>query len=101
MTIRKYINLDNLSTFLSGLRTTFAALVHTHTMSDITDFAVDDTLSPTSTNPVQNKVISEALEQAQNNALPIVTSSDNSKFLRVVDGVWAAVAVSNAEEASF
>lgn len=33
--------------------------------------------------------------------VPSVTTSDNGKFLRVVDGAWAAVAVPNAEEASF
>lgn len=30
-----------------------------------------------------------------------VTASDNGKFMRVVDGKWAAVTVPNAEEASF
>ena len=30
-----------------------------------------------------------------------VTSADNGKFLRVVDGKWAAATVLNAEEASF
>lgn len=33
--------------------------------------------------------------------MPEVTSEDNGKFLRVVDGAWAAVSVPNAEEASF
>lgn len=33
--------------------------------------------------------------------LPAVTANDNGKFLRVVDGAWAAVAVDSAEEASF
>ena len=32
---------------------------------------------------------------------PAVTTDDNGKFLRVVDGAWAAEAVPNAEEASF
>ena len=31
---------------------------------------------------------------------PDVTSEDNGKFLRVVDGVWAAAIVQNAEEVS-
>lgn len=34
-------------------------------------------------------------------AVPTVTTSDNGKFLRVVDGAWAAVTVANAEEVSF
>lgn len=33
--------------------------------------------------------------------LPTVSSSDNGKFLRVVDGTWSASSISNAEEASF
>ena len=38
-----------------------APSVHKHNLSDITDYAVDDVLSSTSTNPVQNKVVNEAL----------------------------------------
>ena len=33
--------------------------------------------------------------------VPSVTTADDGKFLRVVSGVWAAVTVPNAEEASF
>lgn len=33
--------------------------------------------------------------------LPPVTAADNGKILMVVDGVWQAVALPNAEEASF
>lgn len=54
---KKYISLSKLSAFLDNLKNTFATLVHKHTLSDITDYAVDTSLSPTSTNPVQNKVI--------------------------------------------
>lgn len=35
------------------------------------------------------------------NSLPDVTTADNGKFLRVVEGQWAASTVPNAEEASF
>lgn len=34
-------------------------------------------------------------------SMPVVNSNDNGKFLRVVDGKWAAEAVPYAEEASF
>lgn len=33
--------------------------------------------------------------------IPAVSDSDNGKFLRVVSGVWTAVAIPSAEEASF
>lgn len=70
---------------------------------------VDDALSETSTNPVQNKVVTEYLFAAMNilqeqvfpNLAPAVTADDNGKFLRVVDGVWSAVTVADAEEVSF
>lgn len=40
-------------------------------------------------------------ENGSGGGLPDVTAADNGKFLRVVDGEWAAATVSNAEEASF
>lgn len=46
---------------------------HTHTVSEITDLTV----------------------------LPQVTATDNGKILRVVDGIWAAATLANAEEATF
>ena len=33
--------------------------------------------------------------------LPVVTASDNGKFLRVVNGAWAAVEIANANGGSF
>lgn len=57
MAQKKYASLSTLNTFLDNLKDTFAALSHKHTMSDLTDYKVDTALSPTSTNPVQNKVV--------------------------------------------
>lgn len=48
---------------------------HTHSVSQIVDFPPKE--------------------------LPIVTDSDNGKFLRVVAGQWSAQAIPNAEEVSF
>lgn len=62
MATKKYVSLSKLSVFLGNLKNTFAALSHKHTMSDISDYAVDNALSPTSTNPVQNKVIDAEFE---------------------------------------
>ena len=36
-----------------------------------------------------------------NTKVPSVTTSDNGKFMRVVDGAWAAVALANAEDGGF
>ena len=42
-----------------------------------------------------------AIAQDMPTSMPEVTTSDNGKFLRVVNGTWAASTVPNAEEASF
>lgn len=57
MSQKKYVSLSKLGTFLENLTTKFAGLVHTHKLSEITDYTVDSALSSTSVNPVQNKVI--------------------------------------------
>lgn len=57
MAQKKYISLSKLSTFLDHLKETFAIVSHKHTLNDITDLSIDSALSPTSTNPVQNKVL--------------------------------------------
>lgn len=70
---------------------------------------VDDTLSISSTNPVQNKVITQGIFQAMEmlerdvfpKLLPAVTAEDNGKFLRVSAGAWAAVAMASAEGVGF
>lgn len=43
--------------------------------------------------------INNILESLQK--LPIITSDDNGKFLRVIDGSWSAATIPNAEEGSF
>lgn len=52
--------------------------------------------------------IDQAVSDVQNNKaawsakeLPTVTASDNGKFLRVVNGAWAAVEIANANGGSF
>lgn len=75
---KNFISLSKLSCFLDNCKKIFADIIHTHTTSDITDFPlipkklsdlendldissvnVDATLDLNSTNPVQNKVITE------------------------------------------
>ena len=49
----------------------------------------------------ENLVTSGGVYNAINSAQVAVTSNDNGKFMRVVNGVWAAVAVPNAEDGEF
>lgn len=69
MAQKKYVSLSKLSTFLDNLKNKFAVISHKHTMSDITDYKVDNALSSTSSNPVENKVLDaefEAISTAMN-----------------------------------
>lgn len=50
---------------------------------------VDSALSSTSTNPVQNKIVNNAISAIRQ--LPVVTTADNGKVLMVVNGAWAVV----------
>jgi hypothetical protein len=63
MAEKKYISLSKLSTFLDNLKEIFSPLVHTHKISDLTDYIVDSELSSASTNPVQNSVINAELDE--------------------------------------
>lgn len=56
-TQNKYVSPSRLSLFLDNLKSIFSPLVHTHKISDISDYVVDDALSSTSNNPVANKAI--------------------------------------------
>ena len=57
MSQKKYVSLSKLGTFLDNLTTKFATLIHSHTISDITDYTVDSELSTTSTNPIANNTV--------------------------------------------
>lgn len=59
---KKYISLTRLSEFLDKIKEKYAQIGHKHTVSDITDYAVDAELSSTSNNPVANKVIDAEFE---------------------------------------
>lgn len=86
---KKYVSLSKLSTFLDNLKNTFAALSHTHKLSDLTDYVVDSALSSTSTNPVQNAVLDaefEAISGAMNALdLAIDGKADSSHTHEIAD----------------
>lgn len=87
MAQKKYVSLSKLSTFLDNLKDTFSALSHKHTITDITDYTVDNALSSSSTNPVQNKILDaefdaiasamNTLEQGINNVKSVQVTGDN------------------------
>ena len=60
---RKYADLNSLQQFLLKLKDMFSFKEHKHTLEDITDYVVDNELSETSENPVQNKVVKLALDE--------------------------------------
>lgn len=66
-------------------------------------YQCDPTPIKGSTNAVQSGGVYDALEEVKNtiDVLPAATSNDEGKFLRVVNGAWAAAAVPNAEEVAF
>lgn len=59
---KKYLGKDGLLALIDSIKTGFAKLVHTHTLSEITDYTVDNSLKSDSTNPVQNKVVKSAID---------------------------------------
>ena len=59
------------------------------------------TTIPTKTSQLDNDSGYITADDLPADELPSVTESDNGKVLRVVDGVWAAVAIPNAEGVGF
>lgn len=65
---------------------------------------ISEAVSAYSDNPVSSKAVYEALQNIDLSSKQdkvSVTTSDNGKFMRVVNGAWAAVAVPNAEDGEF
>lgn len=60
---------------------------------------VDSSVQSGSNNAVSSNAVYNALNDKQDKIA--VTTSDNGKFMRVVDGVWAAITVPNAEDGEF
>lgn len=66
MSQRKFADDNTISRLVYNIKNFFAPLSHSHTKSEITDFTVDEQLSSTSANPVQNKVINSVIEDLRN-----------------------------------
>lgn len=62
--------------------------------------SIPDCVVISDTEPVDSDVWIDTSEDG-GLALPEVTTADNGKFLRVVDGEWAVASVASAEGASF
>lgn len=54
---KKYLGESGLSALIDLIKARFSKLIHSHTLEDITDYELDDSLSTESTNPVQNKIV--------------------------------------------
>lgn len=55
----------------------------------------DCVLTPADKQEIANLISASA------QVLPPVTSADNGKFLKVINGAWGAVALNNAEEVTY
>ena len=79
MAKKNYVSLENLKDFLESLKGAFAKSDHSH--------EIDDALSTTSTNPVQNKVLNaefeaiatsfDVIEDAIDNKIQIIRLDEN------------------------
>lgn len=62
MSQKKYLSLTGLSNFLDKINAIYSKIGHKHTISDITDYKIDTSLSPTSNNPIANKAVNDEFE---------------------------------------
>ena len=86
MAQKEYLDLSGVSRFLYNIKNLFANISHTHTKSEITDLIIDSSLSSSSTNPVQNKVINSALSDHANNTNIHFTAAERTKLSSVEEG---------------
>lgn len=84
--IKKFADLGTLQAFLDGCKTLFASIVHKHVLSDISDYTVDSELSSTSTNPVQNSVVNEAIYVLDQTINGKADSSHNHDSSDIISG---------------
>lgn len=67
MSNKQYVSLARLSDFLDNIKAKYSQIGHKHTISDLTDYKLDTSLSSTSNNPIANSAVDaefEAVSQA-------------------------------------
>ena len=97
----KTSQLDNDSGFITSAPVTSVNAktgAVTFTASDVS--AIPSTLTGTAGQVLTKTADGQEWKDATKE-LPAVTASDNGKFLRVVNGAWAAVEIANANGGSF
>lgn len=68
---KKYLNSDGLIRLVANVINKFAPKIHSHTISEISDYVIDSELSSTSTNPVSNMAVNEEFDSIK----PIVSNA--------------------------
>lgn len=113
----KILDYLGLTTLVDFCKEYFAKINHTHKVADLEDYTVDSTFSATSENPVQNKVITNALltvatemdemDSKINNltpeqigAMPTLTNEngDNYKFGYDSNGLYLEMVVTDTPD---
>lgn len=114
---KAYAGPNSLASFLTRIEKFFAKIEHKHSIEDISDYTVDSDFSTTSENPVQNKVITNALltvatemdemDSKINNltpeqigAMPTITNEngDNYKFGYDSNGLYLEMVATDTPE---
>lgn len=80
MSLKKYVNLNALSTFLDNLKNIFSPLIHTHTQSEITDLIIDDEVS-SSPNLVRNSAVNSALTSVKEELSDVITTKADVDYV--------------------
>jgi len=71
------------------------------TIGEVVTLEKDANATASITGTIEKPVLNLGIPKGIGSSLPEVSTSDNGKFLRVVDGAWAVVSLPNAEEATF
>ena len=77
---RKSVSLSKLSRFLDKFKETFAFKSHKHSLTDISNYTIDSSLSSTSSNPVQNSAVTAKFDELHNvvsHKVQIITWGDD------------------------